>query len=397
MSTSFRSRQILLLYIFTIFTMVISSCSSDDNDPENPNAFWENAKLNDFPLNEVAHLDIDISHPEISNGVETRRGEIHITIPFSQQSLTLSLKQFGLDQSKYSISPAVGVPQNFSEGAVTYTIADVLSSERSVHYDVTIIHGGDPFFVNAEVTDFRFEKEKNPSLTNTIEALKISEYESYSENAIYVIVPLGTDFAGLKPTITYDAAKLYYSVGGEFMVYPESGLTVDFKYPKRFQLKAENSNGTKSKPYTVIVDVANPLQFDSPVVTDNVKAGNGLIEDFFGIATWTNQGNHPITGMSPTEYKDKTYPIPDYTGEANVITATLTNPNSGTTGLLPGQSGQINVRVKRTLFTGLYSTTAVFTPTFDFETQTISYWPVDDRVEGIFLPESLVVETTIEE
>jgi hypothetical protein len=101
--------------------------------------------------------------------------------------------------------------------------------------------------------------------------------------------------------------------------------------------------------------------------------------------------------MSPTEYKDKTYPIPDYTGEANVITATLTNPNSGTTGLLPGQSGQINVRVKRTLFTGLYSTTAVFTPKFDFETQTISYWPVDDRVEGIFLPEYLVVETTIEE
>lgn len=397
MSTYFLSRQILLFYVFTIFTTVINSCGSDDNDPENPNAFWENAKLNDFLLNEVVRLDIDISHPEISNGVEIKHGQIHITIPFSQQSLTLSLKQIALDQDKYSISPEVGVPQNFSGGAVTYTITDVLSPERSVHYDVTIVHGGDPFFVNAKVTAFRFEKEKNPSLTNTIEALKISEYENYSENAIYVIVPLGTDFTDLKPTIIYDAAKLYYSFGSEFIVYPENGLTVDVRFPKRFQLKAENSNGTKSKPYTVIVDVANPIQFDSPVVTDNVKAGNGSAEDFFGVATWTNQGNHPITGMSPTGYKDRIYPIPDYTGEANVITAMLLNPNSGTTGVLPGQSGQIDVRIKRTPFTGLYSTTAVFTPTFHFETQTISYWPVDDRIEGIFAAESLVVETTIEE
>lgn len=354
--------------------------------------------MSDFPLNEVAYLDINITHPQIANGVEVKPGKIKITVPFSQTSLRLSLRKFDLDQNRYNISPLAGEPADFSNGPVVYTIRDVFSQDKTVRYEVTVEHGGDPFFINAKITGFKFEKAKNPALDATIEAVKIAEYENYTENAIYVIVPQGTDFTQLTPTITYDAAKLYYNTDNQFTPYPANGLTVDFKYPRHFYLQAENSQGTKSRPYSVIVDVANPIQFESPIVTPNVAAGDGVaIESFFALAKWTNRGNHPVTGMSPTAYKDKTYPLPDYPGDANIITASLQNPTGGTAGVMPGGQGEINVRVKRSPLTGAYATTAVFTPTFSFDTRVISYWPVDDRVEGIFQTQPLVIQSTIED
>jgi hypothetical protein len=345
-------------------------------------------------LFEVGYLNIDIAHPVITNDVETEHGKIKITIPFSQTSLMLSLKQFDLNNSKYNISPTVGDKQDFSDGPVTYTITSTTSQIKAVHYDITIIHGGEPFFTNAKITGFKFENSKNPQFETTIEAVKIAEYENYTENAIYVIVPDGTDFTNLVPTITYDAAKLYYNKDIQFLPYTNN-LVVDFKYPQRFYLQAENSLGTRSRSYYVIVDVANPIKFASPIVTNEVKTSDGsLFENFFAIAKWKNQGNHPITGMSPREYKDKTFPVPDFP-DINVITATIENPNAGTQGVLPGEEGEINVRVRRSPVSGLFTTKAVFTPTFSFDTRTISYWPVDDRVEDIFNPPLFEIKTTI--
>jgi hypothetical protein len=395
MSIPFGSKQFILYYIFSA-AILFTSCSSDDADEKVDNVFWNDAKLKDFPLSEVTYLDITIVHPEIENGVETKFGKIEVTIPYSQTSLMLSLKQFDLDNGKYQISPLAGELQDFSDGPVTYTISSVSSETKSVHYDVYIVHGGDPFFTNAKITGFKFEKSKNPALDATIEAVKIAEYENYTENAIYVIVPDGTDFSQLTPTITYDAAQISYNIGNEFILYPENGLVVDFKYPKHFYLQAENSLGSKSRIYNVIVDVANPIRFDSPIITDDVATGDGMaVENFFAIATWTNQGNHPITGMSPVEYKDKTYPIPNYPGDANVITASLSNPTGGTVGVLPGEKGEINVRVKRSQLAGVYTTTAVFEPTFSFDTRRISYWPIDDRIEDLFNQHILTIKTTI--
>ncbi len=373
------------------------NCSSDDSYNNTTDAFWDGAKLNDFPLFEVAYLDIDIIHPEIKGGMEVNPGKITITVPFSQTSLMLSLKQFGLDQGKYDIEPGVGERQDFSKGHVIYTVSDVISPTKAVHYQITIIQGGDPFFINTKITGFKFEKTKNPGLAATIDAIKITEYDNYTENAIYVIVPEGTDFNQLTPTIIYDAAKLYYKSDAQFVLYPSNALSVDFAYPKTFFLQAENSLGEKSKPYNVIVDVANPIQFDTPLVTANVKTDDGqTFENFFAVATWTNQGNHPVTGMSPTEYNNKVYPA-GYSGDINIITTSIINPNAGIAGVLPGQKGEINVRVRRFPLAGWYSTTAVFTPTFSFDTRVISYWPADDRVEDIFDTQSLVIQTTIEE
>ncbi|MBL0741433.1 hypothetical protein [Chryseolinea lacunae] len=393
------SLKVALLYgVFASIVVLASRCSSDDPVENAPDVFWEEARLKDFPLNEVVYLDISIVHPEVVNGVETKAGKIEITIPRSQTSLMLSLKKADLDNNKYNVSPFVGEQKDFSKGAVRYTISATNSPTKVVHYDVNVVYGGAPFFVNAKVTGFAFEKSKNPGLDATIDAVKIMEYDNYSENAIYVIVPEGTDFSKLTPTVTYDAAKLFYTTGSGFDLYPANGTSIDFSYPKHFYLQAENSLGTKSKNYNVIVDIKDPIRFDSPITTANVKTGDGIaVENFFAIATWTNRGNHPITGMSPVQYKDKIYPIPNYPGDANIVTTSIHNPNGGTVGVLPGEKGEINVRVKRSPIAGLFSTTAVFEPTFSFDTRIISYWPVDDRVEGIFGVQTLVIQTTLED
>lgn len=397
MCESYRLKQFLFFIIFSGATLFIG-CTPDDSEENITDIFWNDAKLNDFPLSEVDYLDIDIVHPQITNGSETKFGEIKITIPYSQTSLMLSLKQFDLDNSKYQITPLAGELQDFSGDPVTYTISSVTSESKAVHYLVTVVYGGDPFFTNAKITGFKFEKSKNPTLEATIEAVKIAEYENYSQNAIYVIVPAGTNFGELTPTITYDAAKISYSIDNDFILYPAQGVEIDFNYPKHFYLQAENSLGVKSRIYNVIVDVANPILFDAPIVTENVAVGDGMsAKDFFAITTWTNQGNHPITGMAPTTYIDKIYPIPNYPNDANVITASLVNPNGGTVGVLPGQKGEINVRVKRSPVSGLYKTTVVFAPTFSFDTNKISYWPVDDRIEDIFEQQSLTIQSTIVE
>src|SRR5436189_1992564 len=86
-----------------VITLLASSCSSDDpNDPHEPDADLENARLTDFPLSEVDYLSINIIHPELTNGEETKQGKIEITIPHSRQSMVLSLKEFKLDNSKYT-------------------------------------------------------------------------------------------------------------------------------------------------------------------------------------------------------------------------------------------------------------------------------------------------------
>jgi len=100
--------------------------------------------------------------------------------------------------------------------------------------------------------------------------------------------------------------------------------------------------------------------------------------------------------MSPTEYNNKVYPA-GYSGDINIITTSIINPNAGTAGVLPGQKGEINVRIRRFPLAGLYSTTAIFVPTFSFDTRVISYWPADDRIEDIFNTQSLVIQTTLEE
>lgn len=389
-----KAKFFLALQLISLF--LITSCQGDDPKEVTPNPELEKAQFKSFPLSEVSNLNIKIVHPEIVDGEEKKYGEIEITIPAAHQSLLLSLKQFDLDQNKYSISPSVGELQDFSKGPITYTISSNFYENKSVHYKVKVAIEAAPVNLNSKITGFSFEKSKNPSLESTINAVKIVEYENYSENAIYILVPVGTDFSKLTPTIAFDAAKLYYSLGTEFKLYTSNTMVVDFKYPKHFYLQAENSNGTKSKVYNVIVDVKDPINFEQlPFITPNVKAADGTTTQYFAAAAkWINQGNHPIKGMAVESYKNKVFPF-DYTGDANTITAILSNPVGGTDGVLPGEKGEINITVRKMPVAGKYKTTAVFAPTFNFSNYTIHNWPVAERVEGIFNTAELTVESTI--
>ncbi len=390
----------LPLAFFLIIVLGVGCNDDDASKDQTPNDILSNARLEDFAFNEVDYLDIEITHPVIENGEEVDAGEIKITVPYSQQSLMLSLAEFALDDDRYSISPLAGIQQDFSDGPVTYTItAHTETGNREVRYEVSVVYGGDPFYANALITGFKFEKSKNPALTETIDALKIVKYESSFEGAIYVLVPPGTDFSTLVPTITYDAAKLTYNTDGAFVAYPASNLTVDFRYPKQFHLQAENSLGEKSVVYKVIVDVVEPIQFSADeVVTTNVKKGDGINTTFFpNIITWKNVGNHPITGMAAADYKDRTFPVVGYPENTNIITAILVNQNGGTPGILPGESGQVSVTVKRTPVTGLFTTTVIFKPTFEFPSNRISNWQVGDRTEDLFAPAELLIKSTVED
>lgn len=230
-----------------ISLLFITSCQEDDSKAVPTNPDLENAQLKNFPLSEVSHLNIKIVHPEIVDGDEKKYGEIEITIPSTHPSLKLSLKQFDLDSNKYSISPSIGMQQDFSKVSVVYTISSNFQKDKSVHYNVKIVTEAIPVNLNSKITGFSFEKSKNPYFDSTIDAMKIIEYENYSKNSIYILVPAGTDFSKLTPTIVFDAATLYYSTGTDFKPYTSNNMVVDFKYPKYFYLQAENSNGVKSK------------------------------------------------------------------------------------------------------------------------------------------------------
>src|SRR5688500_18775803 len=119
--------------VAVIITLLATSCSSDDpsDDPKNESGTdLKNAKLVDFPLSEVDYLTINIIHPELAKGEETKPGKIEITIPYSRQSMVLSLKEFKLDNSKYSISPGIGETQIFTTEGVIYTITSNFDPDK---------------------------------------------------------------------------------------------------------------------------------------------------------------------------------------------------------------------------------------------------------------------------
>ena len=103
------------------------------------------------------YVDIDIVHPEIRNGQETRFGSITITLPFTADDLLYSLESANIDFSKFKISPAVGEQRLFSQTEpVVYEVTSLENAQQSIHYEVKVIIN-DPVEVDlteALLTDF---------------------------------------------------------------------------------------------------------------------------------------------------------------------------------------------------------------------------------------------------
>lgn len=350
--------------------MVVSTLSNCDNGsnpgPQLPAppivedaVDLEDAKLTSFRLMEVdaPHVEVEIIHPMIVNGVETRFGEIKVIVTKEFDFVSYSLKEVPFDQGKFSISPAVGERAALSTTAPTlYTVKSKSNPNKTLHYNVLKVVK--PLATELKVTSFRFEKRKNPDLAADIEAEKIEAEGQFRR--IFIFVPVGTDFTNLTPSISFEGAKLLYTTSSAVdQDYPTNGASIDFKYPKTFRLKVSSGiSGLVDQLYDVIVDVKNPLKFDAnPIVVPDIISGSA----FSGtIGSFTNQGNHLLTSFSPT-YASINLPI----GINRLGLVSLTIPGGG---LEPGKSSDVSYALLAThsssFPTGTYQFTTTVQPGF---------------------------------
>ena len=352
--------------IMIVFGSLLTSCSSESNDLEpavDKTVDLKEAFLNDFSFSEAEFISIDITQPEIKDNLETKFGEIKIKLP-KESALELSLKKVNFDRTVFTITPEIGAKRTYSATEpVVYTIIVHNNPKQVIHYKVLVELDTPHTSETPEITAFKFEKSKNTALSQDIAAAKIDN----EKDQIFIFVPVGTDFSHLTPTITFKGEKLYTINNTGKEEFPAAGKEVDFKYPKTFTLQAESDSGNKTQFYSVIVDVKNPIKFETAIVeVPNVKK----TEDYFEkIATYINQGNHPVTAFANT-YKDK---VPDLS-TSNIGLINLVVPSGG---LLPGESGDVMFSLNKTLATavsvGAYQFTAVVPPGFS----SILNWPPD--------------------
>jgi hypothetical protein len=340
-------------FLAILLLTIIVSCKKDPTTNTSTIDMLQ-ARFTSFELAETAYSSIDIKHPELNNNSEVNKGEIHITIPKGNTQLKLTPKTSNFNNDQFIIRPQLGQVQNFSGGKVTYTISSIKDPAKRVHYEVTIVEEQDPVNNQVQITNFKFEKSKNPGLPSDIDAAKIIHSNS-SIGKIFVFVPAGTDFSKLTPTITYSGQGLYYSQdelsapSNSTTIYPAGGTLIDFAYPKKFYAVVKSASEVWT--YDVIVDVRDPIKFtNSTINTGDVVKGKLHSLQVSGI---TNQGNHPIS-LVKVDHKNQ---IPS---GLNVIRAFRAVPSFG---LKPKERIDFNVNISaQTYPPGTYRTTAVFTP-----------------------------------
>ncbi len=265
-----------------------------------------------------------------------------------------------------------------------------------------------PVSENLAITKVTFEKDKNPDLPLTIEATKIVDHEKRQDgtiyhSTIYLLVPVGTDFSHLTPSISYQAASLSYNVGEGFKPYPADGMVVDFKYPKTFQLKVASKDASQQKIYDVIVDVKEPIKFEQSFIrTPNAKKGVLTSSGSY----WINQGNHPIlngikigrayfpNAVEISTYTDVIYP----SGASSIHHLVSLQGEEDGKDILPGEKGAVVNIIWTSAIAGVYQKTALITPVFEFETGKITspnLWA--SPYDSIFDSQSFTIQTVVEE
>ncbi|RYZ45565.1 MAG: hypothetical protein EOO14_25575, partial [Chitinophagaceae bacterium] len=273
---------------------LLTACKKDPVAP--PTVDLSVALLENFQLEETDIISIDITHPVLSNGVETVSGNIDVTVHRGIALTSLTPKASNFANNDFTISPALGQSQNFANRIVLYSIASKTDPSKRVRYTVTITEASPEPDPEAALTSFRFEKTKNPFLPADVEAARIIEGVG-TIGKVFVFVPEGTPFSDLTPTIGFSGTGLFYMLDAAGIpqqatkVYPTGGLSVDFAYPKVFY--AVVKSGTTVKTYNVIVDVKAPIQFDNTAVT-TADAQVGAVR-FIQATTFQNRGNHPIS------------------------------------------------------------------------------------------------------
>ncbi|TRX58216.1 hypothetical protein FNH22_14225 [Fulvivirga sp. M361] len=383
---------------FFLCIINLTCCSSDDGPSVGTTSVdIKDALLSDFPLTEADYLDIDIVQPKFNdNAEEIEHGSIKITISYADRLGSLSLRSVNFDLSKFNIIPGIGSKVLSVGSPFTYEINSTRDGDKIIHYDVEVVIEEDPTGGKLELTSFKFEKSRNPTLSSDIQALKFTEYPTLGNSrAVFILVPVGTDFSTLIPTITYEGATLEYSKdNGPFIDYPTEGKAIDFKYPNRINIRVTNFYGNESQTFQVIVDVPQPIQLEEiKFVTPDITIGDSY--QGFGIMKWINQGNHPIPPLSPNSYIN--IKTPTGGSEYKLFSASLTKGGSGD--INPGQEGKINVlSVQAPAITGEHRSTAVFDFNFDFTRHMVTGFSTSlNFVEDIYEPLEFEISGTVVE
>ncbi|WP_075341921.1 hypothetical protein [Tenacibaculum agarivorans] len=366
----------LNLLLFTL--IILSSCSNSKDDSP---IFFEDvnlkeARLTNFLLTETNYLNIEIEQPIIENNEEIKEGKIIITLPHTTTSLNLSLKSVNINGSDFNISPSVGAQVLFSQTEfVKYTITSIANSKKSIHYNVKVIISSTPQEQKLSITDFELLANDNSAFTN-IDFIKESISLQSVDSLLFCLFPKTIDFSDLTPAIKYHGSKIEYRVNNDdFEEYPvETGKSINFKYPNTVDFKVSNS--TTSITYRIIVDTQHPVIFTEDIVIPDLKMGdtyNGI-----GVTSWTNNGNYPISTMSPNEYSDVISPA---TGLNNIFTATLTKNSGGN--INPDENGLVNIIVNNTPLIGQYEAVARFNLNFNENSWKIVNFPTDKFINDV--------------
>ncbi len=352
-----------------VITVFIFACNDDTAIP-NSNIDLENAKLNDFPLEEINYSDIEIIQPIIKNNEEITKGEITITVPYTVISLNLTLKSVNINTSEFSIFPDVGVQSFFSEKEyVTYKITSKIDPEKSLHYKIKVLIEEKPKEEKLSLTTFELIDVNHKDKPYTDIDLTTKATSQAIDSLAFCLFPVPVNYSKLTPAITYEGSKIEYRTNNNnFKEYPiTTGAEIDFSYPNTVDFKISNTDNSKFKIYRIIVDTDYPVIFSGQtiiqpnlnqgeflshsVTVPNVKMGstyNGV-----GVTTWKNMGNYPISNMSPNEYTNTTGPVADL----NIFTTTLSSTGGN---INPGEEGTVNIVITNTPMLGTYKSTAEF-------------------------------------
>lgn len=312
-------------------------------------------KLNDFKLAEVDYIRIDIKHPVVgANGEEIEYGEIDIVIPRGSTGLRVTPLADNFTDEAFTVSPRLGAVRDFSTARIAFSIVSKKDPGKQVRYFVRISEEEPPVTTAPKVTALKLEQAKNAGLGTDIVASRILEGVG-TLGKIYVLVPVGTDFSQLTPTIEYEGGTLYYSQDPgsapehSTMHYPASGTRIDFAWPKTFYAIVKGTASVAA--YEVVVEVRNPIKFEPAVVTTaNVPKGTSQV---LQVGSLVNQGNHPITLLNITHSGQVPSGI-------NAIRCSASIPSQG---LEPGQRTVVNATISaQTFWPGTYQTTANFIP-----------------------------------
>ena len=358
----------------TTLLLMFSSCKKDS--PTSTPVDVLNVRMNDFQLQEVAYSSIQITHPTVTNGVETQQGSIEVVIPIGTTGRQLTPKTTNFTNNSFTVSPALGVINNFSSGPIVYTISSRTQTEKKVNYRVTIREEDPVQGDNLGISDLRFVPSRNSSLQNDVVASSI-EWLSGTIGKIYIFLPQGTNFSSLNPTVTFSGAALYYSQDpmsapeSSNTLYPTNGQAIDLSYPRHFYLTVKRGNDFKS--YEVIADVLNPLLLEANTLTlNNVIFGNTV--NHTAVTRLVNVGNHAVS-LKPITHASQP--------ASTTLRAFAAFPSGG---LLPGAKADVNITVNGSNNPpGAYTTTASFAPKMTFDEGTALY----------FTPAQLKLSTTV--